>query len=436
MSDRIWKDSFEDLAAVQAKQPDDKLELSRQEVLTAKDAIDRAIKNQDWNTTLAKLAELRKGISTGGRKDNWFSDDLATVRQAMGDLRAFYDAKLKPLIGGPPPKVCWALDEQAAEALPLLRRLLNQLFQEYQHLKDAMEALDFDDLEGKAAQLSRNKNVRARWQRGTRAVMVDEFQDTNSRQRQIVYGISGFDPVLHTKSLENSDGSASSSIFIVGDAKQSIYQFRGADVTVFRQVQSDIASANGIPLDLNLTFRSHKALLTSLNALLAPILGEKDDLSHPYQVPFAPLQAFRQAPESSAITAPFIEFILGLGEDASIGREAAAMALTDRLHKLHEQEGFEWEIWPCSSGLQQPSKSMKMHLKQSEFHLSRLQGAASTTDPKSATYSMPWQPVPIPAMIWHWLVCCDLRQLVCAMPPSMIYAIPWGATKQNHYGNH
>ena len=133
-------------------------------------------------------------------------------------------------------------------------------------MKDEQQALDFDDLEGKAAQLfTENENVRARWQRETRAVLVDEFQDTNDRQRQIVYALTGF----HTCPTSASDAirlSAPQSVelFIVGDAKQSIYKFRGADVTVFRQVQADIAAANGLPLDLDLTFRTHKPLLTTL----------------------------------------------------------------------------------------------------------------------------------------------------------------------------
>ena len=113
----------------------------------------------------------------------------------MRNLRDFYENELKPLIGGTTPKISWALDRQAARALPTLHRLVEQILQEYQHLKDEQQALDFDDLEGKAAQLlTENENVRARWQRETRAVLVDEFQDTNDRQRQIVYALTGFTP--------------------------------------------------------------------------------------------------------------------------------------------------------------------------------------------------------------------------------------------------
>ncbi len=341
LSDPVWKTALEDLSSIQAQQPDDKLELSRQKVLTTWGEAREAVADQNWDTVLVKLAQLRKAVSTGGRKGNWSPADMEIARDAMRSLRTFYDAELKPLIGGTTPKVRWALDQQAAQALPALHRLIRQLFQAYQHLKDEQQALDFDDLEGKAAQiLTENAAVRARWQRGIQAVLVDEFQDTNDRQRQIVYAISGFDPARPRRSVEASE--VTTGLFIVGDAKQSIYKFRGADVTVFRQVQSDIAAAEGLPIELDLTFRTHKPLLTILNTLLAPILGESDDPGCPYQVPFAPLRAYRQAPKTETIQPPYVEFILGLGEDAGAGRAAAAQALAARLHQLHIQEGFEW----------------------------------------------------------------------------------------------
>ena len=62
----------------------------------------------------------------------------------------------------------------------------------------------------------------------------------------------------------------------------------------------------------------------------------------PYQVPFTPLRAYRQTPKTEVIASPYVEFILGLGEDADSGRVSAAGALAARLHQLHTQEGFEW----------------------------------------------------------------------------------------------
>ena len=340
-SDSAWKDSIASLANLQADQPDDKLELARRQVLAAWKDAQQALQNKDWDTALATLAQLRKAISTGGQKGNWGAAALEAAREAMRELREYYDAALKPLIGGDPPEVRWALDEQAAAAMPALDALIAQVLRKYQNLKDEQQALDTDDLEGRAAELlTENKRVRARWQHGTRALLlVDEFQDTNERQRQIVYALAGFAPASLPNSAQSSEGAG---LFVVGDAKQSIYKFRGADVTVFRQVQADIAAVGGLPLNFDLTFRAHKPLLNGINALLAPILGERDDHARPYEIPFAPLRAYRQTPKSEDVAAPYIEFILGLGEDATSGRAAAADALATRLQELHEQEDFAW----------------------------------------------------------------------------------------------
>ena len=225
----------------------------------------------------------------------------------MSELRQVYDENLKFLAE----KSRFSLDEKVAAYLPAIQKLFAQVLAEYQHRKDERQALDFDDLEGLTARLlAENPAVRARLQSGLRAVLVDEFQDTNDRQRQIVYALTGFNPEnITAKSAKDAKEKQSKlsdwrlggsemnvDLFIVGDAKQSIYRFRNADVTVFRQVQADVQAAGGALIDLDLTFRAHKELLESLNPLLAPILGESDDPARPYAVPFSPLRAYRQSP--------------------------------------------------------------------------------------------------------------------------------------------
>jgi ATP-dependent helicase/nuclease subunit A len=328
-----WSDIFSNLSARHASSPEDKLELARQSVLAHWTEIQAARAAQNWDAVLTSLAALRKATSTQGKKENW--TDIETIRAAMSDLRQIYDDHLKFLAE----KSRFALDEQLAAHLPAIHRLLDQTLLEYQSHKDERHAarLDFDDLEGLTARLlTEHPEVRAQLQSELRAVLVDEFQDTNDRQRQIVYALTGFDPQSQIVNRKSCD------LFIVGDSKQSIYRFRSADVTVFRQVQSDIQSFGGELIDLDLTFRAHKSLLQNLNNLLAPILGGTDDPARPYAVPFAPLRAYRQRPERENIQPPFIEFHLGLGENADQGRASAAQALAQRLRELHETEGFAW----------------------------------------------------------------------------------------------
>ena len=230
-----WTNALADLAAHKSISPEDKLELARQFVLAQWDEIQQDRAAQNWDALLTSLAALRKATSTQGKKDNWA--DIETVRAAMTDLRQIYDEHLKFLAE----KSRFALDEQLAAYLPAVHRLLDQTLCEYQSRKDERQSLDFDDLESLAAKLlTEHPEVRAQIQSDLRAVLVDEFQDTNDRQRQIVYALTGFN--LQTKNgtrakrnAENadkkisenqrssaSDGFSSVDLFVVGDSKQCL----------------------------------------------------------------------------------------------------------------------------------------------------------------------------------------------------------------------
>jgi ATP-dependent helicase/nuclease subunit A len=331
LDSQIWTDSLSVLRQYRSTSPEDKLELARQSVLAHWAEIQTSRASQQWDSVLVSLTVLRKSISTQGQKKNW--DDIESLRAAMTDLRDIYDEHLKFLAE----KSRFSLDEKLAASLSAVHRLFDQTLLEYTRLKQ--DRLDFDDLEGLITELlTDHPEIRAQLYSELRAVLVDEFQDTNDRQRQIVYALTGFNP---QRPVENRKSSIVN-LFVVGDSKQSIYRFRQADVTVFRQVQRDIQSSGGELIDLNLTFRAHKPLLETVNSLLAPILGETDDPARPYAVPFAPLRAYRQQPVRETIKAPFVEFHLGLGDNAEEGRQTSAQALADRLRELHQNEGFAW----------------------------------------------------------------------------------------------
>ena len=104
---------------------------------------------------------------------------------------------------------------------------------QYENYKRRHSALDFEDLQIETKNLLQDASIRGRLARQYRYIMMDEYQDTNGLQYSIIKPlVSDFE---------------SGNLFIVGDRKQSIYGFRGADVRVFRQTltamterQSDI----------------------------------------------------------------------------------------------------------------------------------------------------------------------------------------------------
>jgi ATP-dependent helicase/nuclease subunit A len=341
-----WSQALDTLTALQARQASDKLEIARRALLAAWRDVQTARAAGDWDACFAALLGLRSHVRTGGAKANWDAGNLATARETMRGLRDHFDGELAPLLARHKPPA-WSLDRQVAALLPALRLLFERTLDIYQALKDETHALDFDDLESRAADLlTHHPAVRARWGAEVQAVLVDEFQDTNERQRQIVYALTGFDQRRMAHGAQRPScvqvPGMCSSLFVVGDAKQSIYRFRGADVTVFRRVQDDVAAAGGKHVDLDLTFRAHRPLVEVTNALLAPILGAEGHPAPPYQVPFAPLRAYRQSPRAG-FAGPYVEFHLGLGEDAAAGRRAAACALAARLLELRERESSAWK---------------------------------------------------------------------------------------------
>ncbi len=319
-------DALAVLAGAAARQTDDALEVGRRAVLAGWTPIAAARNARDWPALLAALRDWRAVFprANAGRQGSWAAADLADVRAAALALRAHYDTTLAWLA-----QCDWALDRQAADLLPAFRRLGERALAEYQALKDQRGALDFDDLEAQAGRLLKNP---AAVTLAAQALLVDEFQDTNERQRQIVYALARF-PTASTPAAN---------LFVVGDEKQSIYRFRGAEVTVFQDLRRDLARAGGETLALDLTFRAHAPLLETVERLLRPLLGETLDPARPYRVPFAPLTAYRPAPDPRT-PPPFVEFQLGVGADTAAGRRAAAAALAARLAELHAREGYAWE---------------------------------------------------------------------------------------------
>ena len=124
--------------------------------------------------------------------------------------------------------------------------------------------LSFDDLEEKALELlGQHPDVLEKCRRQFRYIMVDEFQDTNERQRQLVYLLCG----------GSRDELKERRLFVVGDAKQSIYRFRGADVSVFARVRNEIVKTGGELIRLNDNFRTVEPVLQLCNDLFPGLMG-------------------------------------------------------------------------------------------------------------------------------------------------------------------
>ena len=143
----------------------------------------------------------------------------------------------------------------ALRDLTLLDELLRLYGRRYAELKTDRSALDFDDLELMARDLlAARPTLRARTRERFDHVLVDELQDTNRLQSEIL------------------DLVVDDNLFAVGDELQSIYGFRGADVSVFAQ-RGQAADEIGRAVRLGAGFRAATEILDVINAAFAPGFG-------------------------------------------------------------------------------------------------------------------------------------------------------------------
>lgn len=200
-------------------------------------------------TALRRLQELLTGAEVT-------LPALAACTYSPGNARVLAD--------GPVAEARAALDalirgfeaSQEHAALTVTNSLLSAYSAAFERAKHARGALDFDDLQLRARDLLRdNTELRLRYRSRFKAIMVDEFQDTNPLQLELL-------DLLGEQR------------FVVGDALQSIYAFRHADVAIFKDERTRRAS-EGTSVLLADNYRTRPEILGVLDAAFAT--GHGDD---------------------------------------------------------------------------------------------------------------------------------------------------------------
>lgn len=128
-----------------------------------------------------------------------------------------------------------------------LRSLTDRYLERYAALKEAASGLDFDDLQIEALRLLRDGEGGREWLDRFKLTMVDEFQDTDALQLEIVELLAG------------------ANLCTVGDERQSIYRFRGADVEVYRRHRREMLARGAVDVALATNYRSHSDILRFVN---------------------------------------------------------------------------------------------------------------------------------------------------------------------------
>lgn len=223
-------------------------------------------------------------VQGGGGKGAWSSEDIYNgFRDAASALRkAVEEAR---------DAAAFNLEEARPAADVGLRVLKITAGVEvaYEREKQRLAGLDFDDLLIRTRRLltdPTHHELQRRLADGIRLLLVDEFQDTDPLQVELVEALAGGE-LMQGK------------LFFVGDFKQSIYRFRGADPQVFRRLRAATPEEGRLPLSQN--FRSQPAILDFVNALFCDDLGPEYEPLLPARPQLGPQPAieFLWAPDET-----------------------------------------------------------------------------------------------------------------------------------------
>ncbi len=265
------------------------------------------------------------------------------VRACLGTLQRWLDEKashgrLKALFG--------ALKSE--EPTRHLIALVGVTQAEYTRRKIEARSLDFDDLLLRARNLLKfHPAVQRRYKGRFRAILVDEFQDTDDLQGEIICllaehlgGEREFDSFARYRTVVDQIELDPHRLFIVGDPKQSIYRFRRADVGVFVSMAEKIVGSGGTCVALVENYRSTSDILAFANTLFGRVMDGAG--AHPlpphvdtsYRIHYGE-QDHLLPGKSPAERGRLVLLLADAGRNAELGRALEAKALAALIDELH-----------------------------------------------------------------------------------------------------
>jgi DNA helicase-2/ATP-dependent DNA helicase PcrA len=229
-----------------------------------------------WVSTFhsACVRILRKEIDKFGFKSSFTIYDAADSKRLMTLVCRDLDLDVKRY----PPRAIlnWVSnaknelqdhEDAASDAQNGQEEVYASAYAEYQRRLRQANALDFDDLLMMTVHLFRSfPAVRENWRRRFRHVLVDEYQDTNHAQYALIHELCANSLEQPVTSVPE-DAVEPAELMVVGDADQSIYAFRGANIRNIMDFEQDFPNATTVMLEQN--YRSTQTILTAANAVIS-----------------------------------------------------------------------------------------------------------------------------------------------------------------------
>jgi ATP-dependent helicase/nuclease subunit A len=190
---------------------------------------------RDLDGLMTALLGIKKALPKN--LPNCIKDRVVEIHQLVED----YSTKL--------------LDREALKRIALLVELLERIDRDFTGVKLAAGMVDFTDQQLLARNLLRqNPELTEKIRQGIRYIMVDEFQDTNSLQVDLIKLLTG-------------EGYSGGRLMAVGDIKQSIYRFRGAEAGVILSFEEQMRAGQGRVIFLTRNYRSSQLVIRFVNQL-------------------------------------------------------------------------------------------------------------------------------------------------------------------------
>ncbi len=240
-----------------------------------------------WVSTFhsACVRILRKEIDKLGFKSSFTIYDAADSKRLM--TMVINDLDLDPRRYQPGAVLHWVSthknelrgpEEVAADTRNKFEEAYAAAYTRYQQRLREANALDFDDLLMTTVDLLATfPEVRETYRRRFRHVLVDEYQDTNHVQYALIHQLcadSLEDPISSVEPVETTtERVPPAELMVVGDADQSIYAFRGANIRNILDFEQDFPDATSILLEQN--YRSTQTILNAANAVIEHNRGRK-----------------------------------------------------------------------------------------------------------------------------------------------------------------
>ncbi len=262
----------------------------------------------------------------------------ATDRKALGGRTAWFEpaagrlaVTLAGVTGLRPRELTAARDVLGALLAKVAGRLAAEGIVTYAEL-----------LRGAQRLLASSRRLRSEIRRGIDQLLVDEFQDTDQVQCDIVARLA----------LEGGPDERPG-LFIVGDPKQSIYGWRGADLAAYDAFKAQVLAEGGVVRPLVRNFRSVAPILAEVERVVAPVMAERVGV----QPPFQPLEPTGERATGSGFAVGEwtpVEHWLAWPEDPESGlanaevkkgeaTAAEAVMVAADIRRLHDEEEVPWK---------------------------------------------------------------------------------------------